>query len=68
MKIIPLETSETRRRERKIAFLTLVDFQARSRFARSTIPEEKWALLVVYGRDGFDRVRDSCKIMLSVEL
>ena len=24
------------------------DFQARSRFARSTIPEEKWGLLVVY--------------------
>ena len=25
------------------------DFHARSRFARSTIPEEKWGLLVVYG-------------------
>ena len=24
------------------------DFYARSRFARSTIPEEKWGLLVVY--------------------
>ena len=24
------------------------DFHARSRFARSTIPEEKWGLLVVY--------------------
>ena len=26
------------------------DFHARSRFARSTIPEEKWGLLVVYKR------------------
>ena len=68
MKFIPLETGETRRREGKIVFLTWVDFQARSRFARSTIPEEKWALFVVYGRDGFERVRDSFKIMLSVEL
>ena len=61
-------TGETRRWERKIAFLTWVNFHARSRFARSTIPEEKWGLLVVYGRDGFERVKDSCKIMLSVEL
>ena len=28
--------------------LTLSDFHARSRFARSTIPEEKWGLLVIY--------------------
>ena len=28
-------------------FLAWGDFHARSRFARSTIPEEKWGLLVV---------------------
>ena len=39
---------DTRRGERKISpwrvspFLAWVDFHARSRFARSTIPEEKW--------------------------
>ena len=32
-------------REKKLAW---GDFHARSRFARSTIPEEKWGLLVVY--------------------
>ena len=31
-----------------LAFLAWGDFHARSRFARSTIPEEKWGLLVVY--------------------
>ena len=31
-----------------LAFLEWGDFHARSRFARSTIPEEKWGLLVVY--------------------
>ena len=31
-----------------LAFLAWGDFNARSRFARSTIPEEKWELLVVY--------------------
>ena len=31
-------------------FLSWTDFQARSRFARSTIPEEKGGLLVVYPR------------------
>ena len=40
--ITPREKSETRWGERKC------DFHARSRFARSTIPEEKWGLLVVY--------------------
>ena len=30
------------------AFSRVGDFHARSRFARSTIPEEKWGLLVVY--------------------
>ena len=30
------------------AFLAWGDLHARSRFARSTIPEEKWRLLVVY--------------------
>ena len=29
-------------------FLACDDFLSRSRFARSTIPEEKWGLLVVY--------------------
>ena len=29
-------------------FLAWGNFYARSRFARSTIPEEKWGLLVVY--------------------
>ena len=29
-------------------FLAWGDFHARWRFARSTIPEEKWGLLVVY--------------------
>ena len=29
-------------------FLAWGDFHARSRFARSTIPDEKWGLLVVY--------------------
>ena len=39
MKITPLRVS---------SFLAWGDFHARSRFARSTIPEEKWGLLVVY--------------------
>ena len=39
MKITPREES---------AFLAWGDFHARSRFARSTIPEEKLVLLVVY--------------------
>ena len=29
-------------------FLAWGDFHARSHFARSTIPEEKWGLIVVY--------------------
>ena len=32
----------------RLAFLAWGDFHVRSRFARSTIPEEKWGLLVVY--------------------
>ena len=32
----------------RLAFLACGDFHARSCFARSTIPEEKWGLLVVY--------------------
>ena len=31
----------------RLEFLAWGDFHARSRFARSTIPEEKWGLLVV---------------------
>ena len=44
--------SETRARvkitSRVSPFLAWGDFHARSRFARSTFPEEKWGLLVVY--------------------
>ena len=36
----------------RLAFLAWVDFHARSRFARSTIPEEKWGLLVLLGTGG----------------
>ena len=32
----------------RLTFLAWGDFQAQSRFARSTIPEEKWGLLLVY--------------------
>ena len=32
----------------RLAFLVWSDFHMRLRFARSTIPEEKWGLLVVY--------------------
>ena len=43
VKITPLEYGGTRR----LAFLEWGDFHARSRFARSAIPEEKWGLLIV---------------------
>ena len=36
------------RKARRGAFLAWVDFHGRSRFACSTIPEQKWGLLVVY--------------------
>ena len=62
MKITSGEKAETRWGEGKmrdvlhfslspprVAFLAWGDFHARLRFARSTIPEEKWGLLVVYG-------------------
>ena len=57
VKIALREKGETRRGERffslslsllRVAFLAWSDFHARSRFARSTVPEEKWRLLVVY--------------------
>ena len=32
----------------RLAFLAWGDFNAHSRFARSTIPDKKWGLLVVY--------------------
>ena len=32
----------------RLSFLVWGDFNAPPRFARSTIPEEKWGLLVVY--------------------
>ena len=39
-----------------LAFLAWGDFYARSRSARSTIPEEKWRLIVVYEqRDCFSK-------------
>ena len=53
--VVPIRASETLAgvkipgaagRER-LALLEWGDFQARSRFARSTIPEEKWGLLLV---------------------
>ena len=37
-------------RERRHAFLAWGDFHARSRFARSTIPEEKWGATRSLGR------------------
>ena len=47
----PHEKGEMQRGEREIlprlAFRAWGDFHASSRFARSTIPEEKWGLLVV---------------------
>ena len=48
----------------RLAFLAWGDFHARSCFARSTIPEEKWGLLVVY-RDGWssDFGLDTIRIM-----
>ena len=50
VKITPREKGETRRGEfspPRLSFLEWGDFHTRSRFARSTIPEEKWGLLVV---------------------
>ena len=50
VKITPREKGETRRGEfspPRLSFLEWGDFHARSRFARSIIPEEKWGLLVV---------------------
>ena len=64
VRITPREKGETRRWESKtrdyrqspsslspprLTFLSWDDFHAHSRFARSTIPEEKWGLLVVCG-------------------
>ena len=43
------ENHPTREKARRVSpFLAWGDFHARSRFARSTIREEKWGLLVVY--------------------
>ena len=56
MKIIPREKGETRWGEPRLAW---DDFHARSRFARSTIPEEKWRLLVVYISDIFRKFDSS---------
>ena len=56
LKIAPREKGETRRGESnlnfslsppRLAFLSWGDFQACSRFARSTIPEGKWGPFVV---------------------
>ena len=62
MKITSREKSETRwggERElsppRYLAFLAWGDFHARLRFARSTIPEEKWGLLVVPSLQLFEK-------------
>ena len=56
VKIIPREKGETRWGEPRLAW---DDFHARSRFARSTIPEEKWRLLVVYISDIFHKFDSS---------
>ena len=46
VKITPREKGDTRRGERNMSpFLAWGDFHARSRFARSTIPEEKWGTI-----------------------
>ena len=56
-----LDQTEARRAEkiwggettpRRLAFLAWGDFYARSRFARFSIPEEKWGLLVVLPNSG----------------
>ena len=45
-----------------VAFSRVGDFHARPRFARSTIPEEKWGLLVVYMVGGVDWHRPNRKV------
>ena len=53
--VVPIRASETLARvkipgaagRKRLAFLAWADVHARSRFARSTIPEEKWGLLLV---------------------
>jgi len=57
MKITQREKGDTWWGERKMRsrgrvspFLAWGDFHARSRFIRSSIPEEKWGLLVVYSK------------------
>ena len=51
VKISPTRKKRRGGREKNdhVSRLAWGDFHARSRFARSTIPEEKWGLLVVYG-------------------
>ena len=49
----PTREKATRDGER---FLAWGDFHARSGFARSTIPEEKWGLLVVYATTGLSEL------------
>ena len=52
--LLPSGIVERAKRERawksplRLAFLVWDYFNARSRFARSTMPEKKWGLLVVY--------------------
>ena len=43
----PFFLRDSRASETRAPFLAWGDFHARSRFACSTIPEEKWGLLVV---------------------
>ena len=45
---VKITPGEKRRHAAGREFLAWGDFHARSRFARCTIPEEKWGLLVVY--------------------
>ena len=52
--LVKITPREKRRHENfslfppRLPFLAWDDFHARSRFAHSTIPEDKWGLLVVY--------------------
>ena len=44
----------TPREKRRLAFLAWGDFRARSRFTRSTIPEEKWGTTRSLEKDDSD--------------
>ena len=56
----------------RLTFLALCDFHARSRFARSAIPEEKWgttrSLILVQSSVFIDRLCASCRVALHAQL